>query len=287
MNILSPSTIQQATRLLNEHDGAIVMAGATDLLVNWPSNLNAHERTYLDISSISELAFHSFSENELVLGALCTYWDIIDDPCAMQHTKLLVDAARTVGAVQIQTRGTWAGNIANASPAADGVAALMALDAQVTLTSATGSQTIPLDTFYLDYKKTRCSHDQLITDIRVPLVRPEFASFVKVGARCAQAITKVGVAIAQTDANWRIVVNSMAPVVKRCAAIEHLLNSQTPVHSPRDFAQAIEADLAPVDDIRSTASYRKAVLARVLYHELAPCCPWFSKNGISKNGINQ
>src|SRR5213079_3442717 len=104
----------------------------------------------------------------LVLGGLTTYWDVIRDERTREEFPLLVDAARQVGAIQIQARGTWAGNIVNASPAADGVPVLMAYDAVVVLESWRGREEVPLDRFYTGYKEMRRRADQLVVGIRLP-----------------------------------------------------------------------------------------------------------------------
>lgn len=269
MSVVLPSSTAHALELLaTARDPLIPMAGGTDLLVHWPQQLEAHDRDYLDLSALGELKPHEWTEESLTLGGLTTYWDIVTDARARAELPLLVDAARTVGAVQIQTRGTWAGNIVNASPAADGVLALMAYDAVVVLQSAGAVDEVPLEQFYLGYKEMRRRPDQLVTAIRIPRRAYTVQVFEKVGTRSAQAISKVGLAIARSDAGWRVVANSMAPTVRRCSAIETMLERRSPVAGPDDFLRAIREDLAPIDDIRSTARYRESVMARVLYHAL-------------------
>ena len=250
----------------------VPIAGGTDLLVHWPVNLAAHDRTYLDLSGVSELRPLCWTESHLEIGALATYWDVVRDERCERELPLLVLAARTVGAIQIQARGTWAGNIANASPAADGVPALMALDATVVLASAGSGgvvrEEVRLDDFYLGYKQMRKRPEQLIELIRVPRRAYAVSVFEKVGARRAQAITKVGAAIARSDAGWRVVVNSVGPTVRRCRAVEKMLEDGVKVDGPEGFAGALAGDVAAIDDIRSTARYRERVLGRVLYFAL-------------------
>lgn len=276
MKVLTPTSVREAVSMLRDAEGgATLIAGATDLFVRWPSRIADPDEIFVDLSGVAGLRAHRWTDDELVLGGLTTYWDIITDPRACGAFPMLVSAARTVGSIQIQTRGTWAGNIANASPAADGVPALMALDAVVELTSPGVTETVRLDEFYLGYKQMKMSPDQIITAIRVPRRAHRFESFVKVGSRRAQAITKVGAAIARSDAaGWRVVANSMAPTVRRCRAIEEALESESPIAGHDDLVSLLGRDLSPIDDIRSTASYRLGVLARVLYHELEPVCPW-------------
>jgi CO/xanthine dehydrogenase FAD-binding subunit len=171
-----------------------------------------------------------------------------------------------VGAIQIQARGTWAGNVINASPAADGVPALMAYGAMVVLESARGREEVPLDAFYTGYKTMRRRPDQLVTAIRVPRRRNDAQWFEKVGSRRAQAIAKVGLAVTRTEGAWRVVAASMAPTIRRCPAVERALAAGR-IGRPEDLFAAIEQDVTPIDDIRSTAEYRKTVMARLLYHQ--------------------
>ena len=208
-------------------------------------------------------------EGELYLGALATYWDVVTDARAREATPILVEAARQVGAVQIQTRGTWAGNIVNASPAADGVPALMALGAEVGLASSAGERWVALDSFYTGYRETVKRRDELVVGVRVALERWDVQFFEKVGSRAAQAITKVGAAVSRSEAGgWRVAVNSASASVQRCAAVEGLLDSDDVIDGPESFLDAIDRDVRPIDDVRSTARYRRTVLSRVLYYAL-------------------
>jgi CO/xanthine dehydrogenase FAD-binding subunit len=268
VNVLLPSTLPEALDTLAHDATAVPMAGGTDLLVHWPVRIEAHDRTYVDLSRLDELKPVTWKTDELVLGALTTYWDVIRDERAGREFPLLVDAARQVGAIQIQARGTWAGNIVNASPAADGVPVLMAYDAIVVLQSLRGREEIPLDRFYSGYKNMRRRADQLVVAIRVPRRPYSFQVFEKVGSRRAQAIAKVGLAITHSSAGWRVVAASVAPTIRRCPAIERLLETGAQVAAPEALFPAIARDVAPIDDIRSSARYRTNVMARVLYHDL-------------------
>jgi len=265
---LMPGNLDEARALLAAEPALVPIAGATDVLVHWPVNLDARAKGYLDLSGLGELRSISWTNGALVLGALTTYWDVIRDERVCREFPLLPLAARQVGAIQIQSRGTWAGNIANASPAADGVPALMACDATVVLSSHAGEERVRLDAFYLDYKKMQKRPDQLISSIELPRQAWEYWAFEKVGARRAQAITKVGVAIARSAAGWRVVANSVAPTVRRLRAVEDALDRGVPIATPQDLLPLVRQAISPIDDIRSTAEYREAVLCRVLYHAL-------------------
>src|SRR5438046_5956277 len=228
MNVMSPGSVPEALDLLASDGAAVPIAGGTDLLVHWPVRVEAHERTYVDLSRLDSLRPLRWTADELLLGGLTTYWDVIRDDRASQEFPLLVAAARQVGAVQIQARGTWAGNIVNASPAADGVPVLMAYDAVVVLASRAGQEEVPLDRFYTGYKQTRRRPDQLVFAIRIPWRAHDVAVFEKVGGRRAQAIAKVGLAIAHSAAGRRVVAASVAPTVRRCTALERRLTDGTP-----------------------------------------------------------
>ncbi len=277
MSVSFPASLPEALAILAERPEAVPVAGGTDLLVHWPARVAEHERDYVDLSGIAELKAIAFRNGELLLGALATYWDVIHAGRMREGFPLLVAAARQVGAVQIQARGTWGGNIANASPAADGVPVLMAYDAVVVLESATGGrEELPLDRFYTGYKQMRRRPDQLVVAIRIPWRAHDVAIFEKVGGRRAQAIAKIGLAIAHSAAGWRVVAASVAPTVRRCPAIERLLEDGAAVRGPDDLLPAIERDIAPIDDLRSTAEYRKRVLARLLYYDLRGMVQAFS-----------
>ena len=268
MNVLMPVNVPEALDLLSKDGAAIPIAGGTDLLVHWPERVEAHDRTYVDLSRLDALKPLSWAADELVLGGLTTYWDVIRDARVRDEFPLLVDAARQVGAIQIQARGTWAGNIVNASPAADGVPVLMAYDAVVELLSQRGREEVPLDRFYSGYKEMRRRADQLVVAIRIPRRRHSYQVFEKVGSRRAQAIAKVGLAVTRSGAGWRVVAASVAPTIRRCPSVERLLETGATLESPNDLLPAIARDVAPIDDIRSTASYRARAMARLLYYDL-------------------
>lgn len=268
MSVVIPRSREEALAHLADDPEMLPVAGGTDLLVHWPAKLEEHERRYLDLSGLAELRPLRWTEDTLVLGALTTYWDTVGDARVAEEFPLLVAAARQVGAIQIQARGTWAGNIVNASPAADGVPVLMAYDASVVLESREGTEEVRLDRFYTGYKTMRRRPDQLVTAIRLPRRPREVQLFEKVGSRSAQAIAKVGLAVTGRAHGWRVVAASVAPTVCRCPALEQLLEEGTPIAAADDLLSAIDRDVAPIDDLRSTADYRRATMARVLYHGL-------------------
>ena len=244
------------------------IAGGTDLLVSWHHS-RKDDLALLDLSLLDELEPFRLTDDSLELGALTTYWQVIESPGVSAAFPLLAQAARQVGAIQIQTRGTWAGNIGNCSPAADGVPVMMAYDAVVVLQSRDGITEVPLHEYYTGYKQTVRRPEQLIRAIRMPRREREFEWFHKVGARTAQAITKVGVAMVAGAHGWRVVANSVAPTVCRCATLEAALDAGRAFSNPDEIADLLQADISPIDDLRSTARYRERVLSRIIYFALA------------------
>jgi CO/xanthine dehydrogenase FAD-binding subunit len=255
--------------MMDDAGGKVMpFAGGTDLMVDWHLR-NKEDWSLLDLSGLrDELGRSSLTDESVELGALTTYWDVIQSPDITEAFPLLVAAARQVGAIQIQTRGTWAGNIANGSPAADGVPVLMAYDAVVELASTSGTREVALDAFYHGYKKMERRPNELIVAIRMTRRPRRFEWFHKVGARTAQAITKVGVAVVHDDAGWRVVTNSVAPFVCRCKSLEAAFAQPKNFASAQEIAGVLANDISPIDDMRSTAKYRTIVLSRLLYHAL-------------------
>jgi CO/xanthine dehydrogenase FAD-binding subunit len=265
---MRPADLAQALELLAQRPTEaplVPIAGGTDLMVHWPVMPEARNREYIDLTALGELRGVRWSDEALELGALASYWDVIVDRRAVEELPILVASARQVGAIQIQSRGTWAGNIVNGSPAADGVPVLMACDAVVVLASRDGKREVPLDRYYTGYREGARRPDELIVAIRIPRIARHLQRFVKVGPRRAQAIAKVGLAVTRSEAGWRVVAASVAPTVRRCLAVERLLEESGIPTAPAELDAALREDVSPIDDIRSTAEYRARVLGRVLF----------------------
>ena len=250
---LRPKDIQDAVQLYRTTPGCRPLAGGTDLMVMLHAGtLRPRPRAVLDLWSLPELKGIRRAGDSLEVGAAESYTGIIRSAEAARHVPALVAAARTIGAAQIQNRGTLGGNLANASPAGDTLPVLLAYDAVV----VTDRRTIPIDEFFLGYRKTALQADELITSVRFPLDRN--VVFRKVGTRAAQAISKIVMAVSREPA--RIAIGSVAEVPIRAAAAERAL-------ARGDAAGAVAAvagDIRPIDDVRSTADYRRAVTQNVL-----------------------
>ena len=264
MHLIQPRSIDQALQQLAIHPMARPVAGGTDLFVHWTERRHELDTPLIDLAQVQELRYLHLTEDALSIGATATYWDLLSSQKICDAFPLLALAARQVGTIQVQARGTWAGNVANASPAADGVMALMACDAVVEVRSSLGCSEYPLSEFYTGYRRTGLEPGQLITALRVPRIQRSNVYFEKVGGRRAQIISKVGLALCRTAAAWRVAVNGMAPTVRRCRAVEDALDKGVSPRRVTDWLELIRYDLAPIDDHRSTRAYREQVLTRML-----------------------
>jgi CO/xanthine dehydrogenase FAD-binding subunit len=265
-------------RLAGTPGGATPLAGATDLYV--PLNAgHLPPTTFVSLHGVGELAAPPQWDGDTYrMHALTTYADCRRDPRVAERLPLLVAAARELGALQIQNRGTWAGNIANASPAADGVPVLLAYDATLELASVRGRRTVPLDGYFTAYKQTVRAPDELIVAIDVRVPAPGARHFFrKVGTRRLQAISKVVAAgVLERDGSGtvtraRLALGSVAPMTLRARHAEQaIVGRRLDAALAADAARAVEADVVPIDDVRSTADYRRRIAGRLAAAFVAP-----------------
>jgi CO/xanthine dehydrogenase FAD-binding subunit len=258
------------TRLKDEPGRWRPLAGGTDLMVLFAAGA-LQDQALLDLSLIPELRGIRETGAELVFGALATFIDVQECAAAHRYLPNLVKSARATGALAIQNRGTLGGNIANASPAADTPPSLLAYGAEVDLVSLRGVRSLPYDRFHLGYKKMDLAQDELLLAIRVP--KPTGRSFHyyrKVGTRQALAITKVSLSgwvrvEAGVVAEIRLGLGSVGPTPVRARRAEAALMGRPLADLPVAAAQtALQEDISPMDDIRSSAHYRRVTAGNLL-----------------------
>jgi xanthine dehydrogenase small subunit len=267
----SPRQLSEAYQLLT--DGARrPIAGGTDLMVQITGELGEPPERVLDIWYLDELRGIRVDGDALVLGALTTYTEIRRSPIVAEFLPALAEAAATIGAAQIQNRGTLGGNVANASPAGDTLPILLATDAQIVLGSARGERSVAADEFWTAYRKTARADDELVLRVRIPLAPNREMRFRKIGTRRAQAISKVVMALAwhgDVDQPWtdvRLALGSVAATTIRAPQTEVVLEGTRPTRESADrAAETLAGEIHPIDDVRSTADYRRAVASRVLH----------------------
>ena len=262
------------------------VAGATDLLVQISGELGPPPAACLDLWRLDELrgiavqpsAGGSDDQGALVLGALTTFTEIRRSALCRELLPSLVEAAATIGAAQIQNRATIGGNIANASPAGDSLPVLLASDALIDVGGPRGERSVPAEAFWPAYRRTALAPDELILRVRLPFAPGCETRYRKIGTRRAQAISKVVMALAWRDEAgatrlgprvWRevrLALGSVAATPIRARATERILEGSRPTPETADrAAETLATEISPIEDVRSTAEYRRAVAARALH----------------------
>jgi CO/xanthine dehydrogenase FAD-binding subunit len=305
MTVLRPRSVREALATYARTPEALPLIGGTDLMVAW--NLGQlNDRVILDLSGLGEwsriertgagrgprraasvpsrsaAARHGIADTAstgargsggLRLGALVTHTDVQRHRLASRDFGLLAAACATVGGVQIQNRGTIAGNVANASPAGDTLPALAVYDARVHVASASGRRVVPFLDIFAGVKKTTLKPGELIEAIELPFSSrpPDRQLFRKVGTRAAQAISKtvlaglLWLAPDGTVREVRLALGSMAPTVRRLRSVEAAVTGQRLSASlAREAAALVSRDVSPIDDLRSTAAYRLTVSRQLI-----------------------
>jgi xanthine dehydrogenase small subunit len=258
LHLRHPRSLRDALRMLRAEGPLVPLAGCTDVYVGLNFGTLGDTR-FMDIWHLEGLRGIERRDGVLRIGALTTYTDIIASPLVRRHLPMLIAASREIGAIQIQNRGTLGGNVANGSPAGDTLPVLAAAEALVELRNLDSTRKVPFAGFYTGYRKTVMRPDELITAIEIPRVEG-VQYFRKVGTRAAQSISKVVIAGVRT-AHPRISFGSVAPTVIRVPRTEAALASGAAM---TDAQRILQTEIAPIDDNRSTAAYRRRVAANLL-----------------------
>ena len=244
--------------MLRDEPELVPLAGCTDLYVAVNFGTLAGSR-FLDLWPLAPLRRISVRDDTLVLGALATYTDVIASRHVRKLLPMLVESARQIGGPQIQNRGTIGGNIANASPAGDALPVFAAAEAVVVLRSASEERRVAFTQFYTGYRASVRQRDELIVAVEIPK-QSGAQWFRKVGTRAAQAISKVVMA-AVRDERPRIAIGSVAATIVRVPRTEAALASGA---SLDEAARVLGDEIHPIDDLRSTADYRRTVTVNLL-----------------------
>ena len=269
MTWFTPATLDEALPILA--GGARVIAGGTDLLAAEGRALPQGD--LVDLGGIEGFRRIERSEDGIRIGAGVTWSEIVaaDLPPAFDGLKA---AAREVGGIQIQNAGTLAGNLCNASPAADGTPCLLTLDAAVQIAGPNGQRTLPVAEFVLGPRKVALHPGEVVTALLIPPQGAARSAFVKLGARRYLVISIAMVSAVITVADERvtaarIAVGACGPVARRLTALETDLEGA----SVADAADLVRPDhmapLTPIDDIRADAGYRRAAALELVRRAVA------------------
>ena len=267
-----PASVDEALDLLAEHAGqARVVAGGTDIVVELSRGVKPTE-TLIDVTALRELRYVRAEDGVIRLGGLATHNDVIASPACVARALPLAQACWEVGAPQIRTRATIAGNLITASPANDTIPPLMALGAEVVLVSRErGERTVPLDDFYPAFRRTAMRPDELLREIRFPALRDDQRGlYLKLGLRRAQAISVIDLAFVltfggDTVTDARVTLGCLAPTVIHARHVEgYLRDKWLDAMVCEQAGQLAREDAAPIDDLRGSAGYRQETLAALV-----------------------
>ena len=269
----APDTLDGALEILSKGDcpKPAVLAGGTDLLAQWAAGEQRPEQV-LSLHRLPGMRQIYMDDDVLRIGATATHAEVVRSEEVARCCPAVAAAAATIGATQIQNRGTVGGNLVNASPAADLPPPLVAAGAEVELVSLQGARRVALDAFYLGYRKIDLRPDELLAAVLVPpLPTGAREHFRKIGTRRAQAISKVmGACRLEMGDDGRITragvaFGSVAPVVMRAVVLEQWLEGRLPDAGTAEEAERRAADLVqPIDDLRSSADYRRYIVGRIM-----------------------
>jgi xanthine dehydrogenase small subunit len=263
-------TLDEAVRALTDDPAIVLTAGCTDLMVRPPEALHRMEKV-LDLLAIPELRGVRQVEGGLEIGATTTFTEIRRSPAVRASFPALAEAAGWIGGWQIQNRATLGGNMANASPAGDSLPVLLVLDATVIVAGLGGRREVSYASFHTGYRKTALQPGEIVASIRLPAPAPgTVQAFRKVGTREAQSISKVVIAMTgrMEDgriADLRLAAGSVAATPVRLRSAEEAVRRMPPGPEAAGRAGRAAADaVSPIDDVRSTADYRRFALERVV-----------------------
>jgi CO/xanthine dehydrogenase FAD-binding subunit len=265
---LRPRDLDEALAHHAAHPDHVVIAGGTDLLVN--ANHKPAPPGLLDLWRLPDLGFIRPEAATIVIGAGTTWHELERHPRVARDLAPLAAAAREIGALQIQARGTIGGNVGTSSPVGDSLPVLLALDAELELASVRGRRRVPYRTFCTGYRRTLLAADELIVAVHVPIpAAGTRTAWRKVGTRRAQSISKVmGAAAITLDGDVvvaaRIALGAIADRPIRVTAVEDAVRGLRLGDAAAAARAAIAAAIHPIDDVRSSASYRALVAANLV-----------------------
>lgn len=258
---LRPATIVEAATARAAHPDWMVLAGGTDLMVN--ATHREEPAGIIDLWNCAELRGIVRTADDTIRIRAGTPWlDVIHNADVATHVPILAAAAREIGAFQIQARGTIGGNIVTSSPVGDSLPVLLALDAELELASVRGRRQVPYREFCTGYRTTLLAPDELIVSAKLPATNPNTTlTWRKVGTRRAQSISKVmGAAAIEVDGgvvkSARVALGAVADRPIRIAAVEDAVRGLTPARAADAARAALRGAIKPIDDVRSTATYR-------------------------------
>lgn len=270
-----PTSLAETLTLLHHYgEQARLVAGGTDVLIELQRGIKP-TTTLIDVSALDDLKYIRHRDGWLYLGALTTHNDVVRSTECKQYALPLAQACWEVGAPQIRTRATLVGNIVTASPANDTISPLLALGAELVLSSSEGERIVPLDDFYLGVRRTVLKPTELVREIRMPaLTAEQHGLFLKLGLRRAQAISILNVTLVLTLADdivqaASVTLGALAPTVIHAKTVEsYLQGKRLDATVCQQAGMLAERDARPISDVRASASYRHETLRALVTNGL-------------------
>jgi CO/xanthine dehydrogenase FAD-binding subunit len=259
---IRPRSLAEAIEARAQHPDWMVLAGGTDLMVN--ATHRPAPAGIIDLWRLDELRGIAKTD-VLTIRAGTTWLEVQHHPDVLDRFRPLAEAAREIGAMQIQARGTLGGNVGNSSPVGDSLPVLLAFDAELELASVRGRRRVPYREFCTGYRKTQLAADELIVAAHLPIIQTQArTAWRKVGTRRAQSISKVmGAAVIYRDGDVvtsaRVALGAVADRPIRVPAVEQAVAGLPFGRAAEAARAAMRAAITPIDDIRSTAAYRREV----------------------------
>ena len=255
-----PRDVKEALDLRAKHPDWMLLAGGTDLMVT--ANHRPVPAGIIDLWRLPGLGAIVAADSHVTIGAGATWYEVETHTAILERWLPLALAAREIGALQIQARGTLGGNVGNSSPVGDSLPVLLALDAELELASVRGTRRVAYKDFCTGYKQTVLAPDELIISATLPAPsKTTRTTWRKVGTRRAQSISKVmGAAAIDIDGgvvrDARVALGAVADRPIRVAAVENAVRGLTPDKAAEAARVALRTAIKPIDDVRSTAGYR-------------------------------
>ncbi len=291
MEFIDAHDVSEAFAALDERgEDATVLAGGTDVVVQMLAG-DIRPAALVHIRPLAELG--GITPNDRTeIGALTTHWELGTSTTIREHHRALAEAAQTVGGRQTQNVGTIAGNVVNASPAADLLPALLVANAHVAVASSSGRRSLPLEEFLVDRKQTALAPNELVTSISLELTGPRSGqTYLKVGRRGAMEVALVGLAalvqLGEGDviADVRIALCSVGPKAFRVHEAEAaLVGTRAEDSAVVEAGGLLQSAARPIDDVRSTARYRSRVLPALLARAVSTCVERATPSGRPRKG---
>ena len=275
---LTTQKIEEALNYLDKFTKVHILAGGTDLLVNlYKESPRLPDFDYLlDISNIPELKIINLVNNFIEIGPLVTHSGLIGEPLIKNNFPVLMEAACTIGSTQIRNRGTIGGNIVNASPAADLLPPLIALRAEVELTSRKGKRILPLQEFLAGPYKTTLQASELLTKIKIPLLGDHYyTDFQKIGRRKALSIARLSLALVTKIEkegifqDTRVAPGSATPYPQSLPETEKAVNGQSIFHIDlEEIGKITSKEMVSITGERWSTPYKKPTIAVLIKRAL-------------------